>query len=236
MNAADALMRISTQPTLVRWVSRFARDGALSQGPGKRREVALTFDDGPHAKFTPAVLDALDEAGARATFFVVGSCVAEHPELVREARRRGHEVGSHLFSHARETVFDAQSFDAELTRCRRQHEDILGEPLVWLRFPYGERGRQRCREVEARHGLRIAHWTYSSHDSRAASAEAVRARVAAGLRPGAIVLLHDALADADRVQPPYVADRSATILALPRIGADLRAKQLSAVTLSDLVR
>lgn len=231
-----ALLRFTTQPGLVRWVSALARDGALSQGPGVRPEVALTFDDGPHPRYTPAVLDALDAAGAKATFFVVGSAVEAHPELVRGAHARGHEIGTHLFSHARETVLDAAAFEAELERCRARLEDLLGEPLRWLRFPYGERGRQRCREVERRYGLRAAHWTYSSLDSRAQTPDEVTRRVSSGLRRGAIVLLHDALADADRVQAPYVADRSATVLALPRIGAILHERGLRAVTLSDLVR
>lgn len=236
MSFERALLRITTQPHLVRWVSKLARDGALSQGPGLRPEVALTFDDGPHPRYTPAVLDALDAADAKATFFVVGSAVEAHPELVREARARGHEIGTHLFSHARETVLDAAAFDTELKRCQSALEDLLGEPLRWLRFPYGERGSQRCREVEQRYGLLAAHWTYSSLDSRAKTPEEVSRRVASGLRRGAIVLLHDALADADRVSAPYVADRTATILALPRIGAMLREHGLRAVTLSELVR
>lgn len=236
MSLDHALMRELTRPKLVSWLARHVRDGALSQGPGVRPEVALTFDDGPHARYTPELLDALDRAGARATFFVVGSRVESHREIVRETRRRGHEIGTHLYSHARETVFDSKLFHDELSRCQRTLEDLLGEPLVWLRFPYGERGRQRCAEIEARYGVRAAYWTFSSLDSRASEPEVVSARVAAGLRPGAIVLLHDALADADRIKPPYVADRTATLLALPRIGAELRARNLAAVTLSDLVR
>jgi peptidoglycan-N-acetylglucosamine deacetylase len=236
MTLGHALMRALTRPTIVRWLGQTLRDGALSQGPGVRAEVALTFDDGPHARYTPELLDVLDAAGARATFFVVGSHVDAHPELVRETRRRGHEIGTHLYSHARETVFDPKLFHDELTRCQRTLEDLLGEPLRWLRFPYGERGGQRCAEIESRYGLRTAYWTFSSLDSRTKAADAINARVAAGLRPGAIVLFHDALADAARVKPPYVADRSATLLALPRIAMELRSRKLAAVTLSDLVR
>ena len=134
------------------------------------------------------------------------------------------------------TLFDAMAFERELLRSKSSLENLLGEPLRWLRFPYGERGAQRCRDIQQRYGVRAAHWTYSSHDSRAQNPLDVRTRVAVGLRPGAIVLFHDALADADRVQAPYVADRSATVLALPHIGADLRANRLRGVTLSELMR
>lgn len=231
-----ALLRFTTQPPIVHWVSELARGGAVSQGPGERPEVALTFDDGPHPTFTPQVLDALDRAGAKATFFVVGTAVDAHPELVRETRARGHEIGTHLHSHARETVYDDARFDEELRRCKNTLEELLGEPLRWLRFPYGERGNQRCRAVEQRYGVRAAHWTYSSLDSRAKTADDVTSRTALGLRPGAILLLHDALADAERVRAPYVADRSATIAALPAIGSLLGERGLRAVTLSDLMR
>jgi peptidoglycan/xylan/chitin deacetylase (PgdA/CDA1 family) len=236
MSFEHALLRLTKVRPFVSCAARFVHGGAVSQGPSKRPEVALTFDDGPDPRFTPRVLDALDEAAILATFFVVGTAVDAHPELVREARRRGHEIGTHLFSHARETVFDATAFERELLRSKSSLENLLGEPLRWLRFPYGERGAQRCRDIQQRYGVRAAHWTYSSHDSRAQNPLDVRTRVAVGLRPGAIVLFHDALADADRVQAPYVADRSATVLALPHIGADLRANRLRGVTLSELMR
>jgi peptidoglycan/xylan/chitin deacetylase (PgdA/CDA1 family) len=236
MSFEHALLRLTKVRTFVSCTARLVHWGALSQGPSKRREVALTFDDGPDPRFTPRVLDALDQAEIRATFFVVGTAVEAHPELVREARRRGHEIRTHLFSHARETVFDDAAFERELSRSKSALEDLLGVPLRWLRFPYGERGAQRCRDIQQRYGVRAAHWTYSSHDSRAQNPLDVRTRVAVGLRPGAIVLLHDALADADRVQAPYVADRSATVLALPHIGTDLRANRLRGVTLSELMR
>ncbi|MGC4093913.1 MAG: polysaccharide deacetylase family protein [Polyangiaceae bacterium] len=236
MSLELTLMRLATAPGPWRWLTKRLRGGAVIEGPGVRAEVALTFDDGPHRGFTPRVLDALDAIQARATFFVVGRHVEAEPQLVREMHRRGHEIGTHLYSHARETVFQAEAFEGELTRCKRQLEDLLGAPLRWLRFPYGEHGRQSVDAIEARHGVRAAHWTYSSHDSRAPNAESVSARVVAGLRPGAIVLLHDALADAETLRPPYVADRNATILALPHIGAALEAQQLRAVTLSELMQ
>ncbi|GAB3809298.1 polysaccharide deacetylase family protein [Micromonospora zhanjiangensis] len=64
------------------------------------RTIALTFDDGPDPRWTPAVLDVLRKHGAHATFFVLGARVNEHPELARRILAEGHEIGSHTFTHA----------------------------------------------------------------------------------------------------------------------------------------
>ncbi|MET0592094.1 MAG: polysaccharide deacetylase family protein, partial [Polyangiaceae bacterium] len=97
MALADLPLYVSTRPSFVGMVERFARHFALSQGRSGRREVALTFDDGPHPRFTPRVLDTLDAIGAKGTFFVVGRAVREHGAVVKETRRRGHEIGTHLY-------------------------------------------------------------------------------------------------------------------------------------------
>ena len=229
-------LRLSTRTPVVSLVERFVRKNARSQSTSGRREVALTFDDGPHAEWTPRILDALDRAGAKATFFVVGQAVQAHGEIVKDARRRGHEIGTHLHTHERGTVYDDGAFRAELRRATGDLEALLGEPTLWLRFPYGERGKQDPEAIVREHGVTAVHWTYSSHDTRAKSPFDVEARFAAGLRKGAIVLFHDALFDEKTAPPPYVGARDATVAALPRIGSILATRGLRAVTLSALFR
>lgn len=228
--------RVATSRPVVSVVQRSLRRGAISQGPPGRAEVALTFDDGPHPEWTPLVLDMLDRCRARATFFVVGRNVARYPELVVEAKRRGHEVGTHLYSHERGTVLDDARFEDELAQSRALLEPLLGEPLHWLRFPYGAPGNQHPAAIFAKSGLRTAYWTFSSHDGKLSRPEDIVQRVEAGLRPGAIVLLHDALADAGPIPPPYIEARAATVQALPSIAALLSTRELRAVTLSELLR
>lgn len=236
MDLGPVLVTLTTRRPLVTLLEHTVRGHATSQGPTWPRRVALTFDDGPHPTWTPLILDALERAACVATFFVVGRCVAEHPEIVRDARRRGHEIGMHLFSHERSAVYDDVRFRDELCRSKAQLEDLLGEPARWLRFPYGTKGRQSPRAVFEEHGVRVAHWTYSSLDSQLADPGRMVARVDAGLRPGVIVLLHDNLADAGPSLPaPYRAERNATLAALPGIAGRLRARGLSAVTLTALM-
>jgi len=234
MGLSDLPLRVSTRRAFVGLVERFLRKSALSQSRSARAEIALTFDDGPHPEWTPRVLDTLDRVGAKATFFVVGRSASQHGAIVRDARRRGHEIGTHLYSHDRRTVFDDRAFAEELARSKSELESLLGEPIRWLRFPYGERGRQDPRAISRSHGLRTVHWTYSAHDGMLHDASEVVARFRAGLRPGAIVLLHDALADENTLPQPYVAARDVTLAALPDIGAALGERGLRSVTLSEL--
>jgi peptidoglycan/xylan/chitin deacetylase (PgdA/CDA1 family) len=234
MELSELAVTIASKRPIVALVSRLARHGMLSQGPSGRRAIALTFDDGPDATWTPRVLDRLDELGAKATFFVVGRNVANYPEIVRETRARGHEIGTHLTTHTRAVAHDDAAFARELRASLTQLGDLLGEPVRWLRFPHGDVGAQRPRKVLAAFGVEAVHWTFSGHDGFASAPEVVT-RVACGLRPGAIVLLHDCLADGATVPPPYVASREATVRALPGILATARARGLEAVTLSALV-
>src|SRR5262245_63413422 len=100
-----ALLAFAAYAGLVTWgvlspsLEMFA--DVVWRGPEGARGVALTFDDGPHPRFTRSVLDALDAAGARATFFVIGEKGERHPELVRELVARGHLVGIHGTRHDR---------------------------------------------------------------------------------------------------------------------------------------
>jgi peptidoglycan/xylan/chitin deacetylase (PgdA/CDA1 family) len=234
MGLSDLSLRVSTRRTFVGLVERFVRKSALSQSPHARAEIALTFDDGPHPQWTPRVLDALERISAKATFFVVGRSANQHGAIVRDARRRGHEIGTHLYSHDRRTVFDDRAFAEELRRSKGELESLLGEPLRWLRFPYGERGRQDPRTIAKNYDLSTVHWTYSSHDGMLDAPSDVVARFRTGLRPGVIVLLHDALADETTLPSPYVAARDVTVAALPGIGQALAERGLTSVSLSEL--
>jgi peptidoglycan/xylan/chitin deacetylase (PgdA/CDA1 family) len=229
-------VHLGSRRPVVSLVERFARAGIPSQGPRGVSAVGLTFDDGPHPVWTPRILDELDKGSAKATFFVVGRRAKDHAGVVREVRARGHDIGIHLYSHDRGTVYDDGRFDEELRRSRDELAATLGEPVRFLRFPYGERGRQRPRAILDEYGLQAVHWTYSAHDGFYVDPAAVVARVDAGLRAGVIVLLHDALADeGPALTPSYRAERDVTVAALPGILRCLKERNLGAVTLTELL-
>lgn len=201
--------------------------GGTLIGP-KRRAVALTFDDGPSAEHTPAILDELERRGARATFFALGRHVEAQPELARRIAH-GHELAIHSFDHERGTVADRRRFADDVRRCRDLFMRVTGRAARLYRFPWGDPGVIRPADV-AEQGLEPVLWTFSSHDDTL-EADAIVRRVDAHLEPGAIVLLHDALA------PNSVAPRrrDATVQALPAILDLVAARRWAPVTVSELL-
>jgi peptidoglycan/xylan/chitin deacetylase (PgdA/CDA1 family) len=205
------------------------RKGAITQGPPVSK-VALTFDDGPDPEWTPQILDILERAGVRATFFMIGEALEACPDLGREIAARGHEAEAHLYSHSPEAARDDERFDRELTRCLeviRQHTDSAPS---FLRFPYADYGRQSPQRVRERFGLRTVHWSFSTRDSRYDAQQQVR-RVRSLLYPGAVVLLHDGVGRGSK----FAQQRSATIEALPTILEICRERRLKPVRLDDLL-
>ena len=97
---APVVFRLANAARL--WLNdRWLCPGTVSRGPASASRVALTFDDGPDPRWTPAILDVLAAHGARATFFQVGRGQMKHADLARRVVAEGHQVGTHLFAHTR---------------------------------------------------------------------------------------------------------------------------------------
>jgi peptidoglycan/xylan/chitin deacetylase (PgdA/CDA1 family) len=151
----------------------------------------LTLDDGPDPRGTPQVLDALAAAGAHATFFVLGSRAAAHPELVERVLAEGHAVGLHGHEHLRHPGLSRAVGEADTDRALGVLGALGVEPSRW-RTPWGEEA-EWTREVATERGLDLVHWDADTHDWRGDPAPAMLAAVAPRLRDGAIVLAHDGL-------------------------------------------
>jgi peptidoglycan/xylan/chitin deacetylase (PgdA/CDA1 family) len=202
---------------------------ALARGPRDGDRAALTFDDGPGPS-TPAVLDALAAAGARATFFVLGRQAERHPELVRRIAADGHQLASHGYDHGILIFRGAGHVEDQLRRAERAVEAAAGAGAMsrLFRAPHGFRGPATV--VGARRaGYRMAAWTSGVFDSDEPGPAAIARRAARALGPGAILLLHDA----DGWAPDR--PRQQTADALPEICRAARARGLELVTLDELV-
>lgn len=205
------------------WPERGMYGSALWRGPN-RPEVALTFDDGPSPDTTPRVLDTLDAAGARATFFLVGRKAAAHPGLVREIAARGHEIGLHGFDHDR--LFSLRFAGHVVADVRRTQAAIAScgvEPTRFFRPPIGFVSHFTV------HGARRAGVTLVGCSARAfdgfagAAVSKVTARLLRALEPGALLAMHDA-AERDDYAP-------ASLEALPHVLTELKRRELRPVTL-----
>lgn len=164
---------------------------ALSSAPPGGRRVALTFDDGPDPDHTPRVLDRLDEAGARGTFFLVGERVERHPGVAREVIARGHEIGHHSHSHGLWLSFPPRGrLGRDFDRAETAIADATGRRPRFFRPPVGLMNPRIAFELRRR-SMRVVAWSVRPRDGVPVDPEVVERRVRAGLRDGGIVLMHD---------------------------------------------
>jgi peptidoglycan/xylan/chitin deacetylase (PgdA/CDA1 family) len=186
--AALALAAYAT-PALSVPVRRFP--GIVTRGRRPTDAVALTFDDGPHPQGTPAVLEALDRAGARASFFVVGEAVRRHRGLLAEILSAGHEIALHGDRHLPHALMLPRSVLRDLERGRAEVEQEAGVAVTALRAPYGAASLATLAYARRR-GLTVAGWTRWGWDWRAAvTADSIAAAATRSLAGGEVILLHD---------------------------------------------
>jgi len=157
-----------------------------------RRAVALTFDDGPDADSTPALLALLAERKVRATFFCIGERVVQQPELVKRIVADGHRIENHTFRHNPVTnLYSVRRLHDELAWAQAEIQRVTGRAPEFFRPPVGlTNPRVFC--VTDGLGLKVAGYTARGLDRRADAPEKIAGRLLRKLRPGAIFLLHDA--------------------------------------------
>ncbi|MEW2412933.1 polysaccharide deacetylase family protein [Streptomyces sp. NPDC046866] len=169
----------------------------LPPEPGKAAAMALTFDDGPDSRHTPAILDTLARYGVRAVFLVCGGMAAENKDLLRRMTAEGHVIGNHTWSHPHIPTLSRPDLAAEIARTSELVEETVGQAPVWFRAPYGEWNRAAF-EIGAELGMEPLAWTLDSLDWTDPGTTRIVSRVLQGAGPGAIVLNHDAGGDRDQ--------------------------------------
>lgn len=218
---ADATAR----PVVLEW-SR-TRPDTITGVTTHEKAVALSFDDGPDPRYTPAVLDILDRYGVKATFFLEGDHVEQHEALARRIDRAGHEVANHTYDHADLPSLDQAGVAAQIERANDAFRRAgLPQPKLF-RPPRGQYDHEAAAAVRAAglinagwtHGLCVEKWTRQLPPQWAVDA------MLAGVRPGAILLAHDG------GEP----DRTATVDALPYLLDGLRERGYRVVTVGELV-
>lgn len=191
----------------------------IVRGPAVGSRVYLTFDDGPHPEHTPRVLDALARAALPATFFVIGAHAQRHPDLLRRIHREGHRIGHHSYTHSDPATTSARQLRAELHQTDRLFDELLGVRSTLIRPPKGELTAAKVLALW-RAQRTIVLWSIDPRDYRQrAAADLAAALRTQPLRPGDVLLLHDA-------QPH-------TAAVLPDLAAMLRDSGLTASLLPD---
>jgi peptidoglycan/xylan/chitin deacetylase (PgdA/CDA1 family) len=157
--------------------------------PGDAR-VYLTFDDGPDPAWTPRVLDVLDRADARATFFVIGRAARASSALLRRIRTQGHEIGNHTYSHRHPWMMSTAVARGEVRDGAAAIADAIGEPPRLFRPPFG-RMRAVMTEEARTGGQRPVLWSLSAIDWGPLGREQGIARRLDRVATGDVVLMHD---------------------------------------------
>ncbi len=154
--------------------------------------IWLTLDDGPDPIDTPAILDLLDRHQAKATFFVIGKKAAQHPELIREIHRRGHQIGNHSWSHPHATFWclGPMRTHQEIAKCQQVIAGIIGKAPEVFRAPVGHHNFF-VHPVLKRYNLRLIGWNSRGFDGVSATLAEVAARIRKSAQNGSIVLAHE---------------------------------------------
>lgn len=160
----------------------------------------LTIDDGPDPQDTPVILDALDAAGVKAVFFVIGEKVAKYPELAREIVRRGHELGNHTMTHPQASFWGAGSVRTrrEIARCSEAIETATGTRPRWFRAPVGHRN-YFTHPIATELGMEVVAWTHRGYDAVMRDVPAIVRQITTDVVDGDILLMHEATPVAQEV-------------------------------------
>ena len=183
--------------------------------------IAMTFDDGPHATLTPKLLDLLAARHIKVTFFVLGECVEQNPEVLRRAAREGHEIANHSWSHPQFTKLSDESVRSQLRRTDDAIKAITGKRPTLFRPPYGAISARQKKWIHDEFGYEIILWDVDPLDWKDPGPTTVCNRILRETRPGSIVLSHDI--------------HRGTVEAMPATLEQLQAKHFKFVTVSELI-
>ncbi|MGE7948980.1 polysaccharide deacetylase family protein [Lysinibacillus sp. NPDC093688] len=185
--------------------------------------IALTFDDGPHKKYTPAILDILDKYNAKATFFIVGENAEKNPELAYRIHEEGHELAIHTYTHPFRT--NISNLMKEIKQTHATIYGITGYAPVLFRPVKGQYTDSMIDAI-AKAGYKVVMWSWhlDTFDWKSPGDKKITNTVLKGAKPGSVVLFHDG-----------GGNREQTVRALEKILPELENQGYKFVTISELL-
>jgi peptidoglycan/xylan/chitin deacetylase (PgdA/CDA1 family) len=193
----------------------------LSRGKSTLKEIALTFDDGPHPAYTPKILEILKRYNVKATFFVVGEMAAKYPDLVRSEILAGHSVGNHTYHHVNLTKVRSEDVAVEIKACGDIIKAITGKAPHLFRPPGGDYDKSVSMVATAL-GYTTVLWTDDPGDYASPGEKVIDARLLTSVNNGGIILIHDGIEQ--------------TIEVLPYIIQTLQSRGYKLVTIDQMIK
>ncbi len=189
------------------------------------RIIALTFDDGPDANFTPKILDVLKKHEVPATFFIIGVNAEKNPDNLKRITIEGHDIGQHGYNHYKMSNLTPEEINAELDKVNILLKEQTGKSTNIFRPPYGAIDPELVETVKAR-GDYIILWDIDSLDWRGLDKNQILKNILPEVHPGAIILQHSAGGPGE--------DLTGTIEALDELIPELQTAGYQFVTISQM--
>lgn len=199
------------------------QDLVIYRHPNDRMEIALTFDDGPHPRYTPMILEILEEYGIKATFFMIGENVRYYTPAAEAVIRAGHEVGNHTDSHRCLKSLGTEDMKKEIRACEESIASVSECRPRFVRPPEGEMS-ETMKNLVSDMDYRIVLWDVDTRDWAHTPPATIAAQVLEDVHPGDIILMHD-----------FIGERSPTPEALRLLIPALLERGYRFVTVSELV-
>ncbi|RHW35837.1 polysaccharide deacetylase family protein [Lysinibacillus yapensis] len=190
----------------------------------ERKVVALTFDDGPHKKYTSEILDLLDQYDAKGTFFIVGQQAEKNPDVVMRMYEDGHELANHTYTHPYSR--NVSKIMKEIKQTNDAIFSITGQTPTLFRPVEGQYTDPMIDEI-SKGGYKVVMWSWhqDTEDWRNPGVNRIVNRVLNGIREGDVVLFHDG-----------GGNRTQTVRALEKILPELQNQGYQFVTITDLMK
>jgi peptidoglycan/xylan/chitin deacetylase (PgdA/CDA1 family) len=194
-----------------------------SKNREKIGQVALTFDDGPHPRYTQAILDILEEYHITATFFIIGVNATLYPEALLAISKAGCEIGNHTFTHENLKNASPDEVSKELLKCENAIGDRINTVTKLFRPPQGACTKM-VEDIAASKGYDVILWSIDTEDWAHTPPEKIAENVLSSLSNGDIILMHD-----------YISGKNTTCDALKILIPEILKRGYEFVTVSELI-
>ncbi len=190
---------------------------------GNKKQIALTFDDGPHPTKTPQILDILNKYDIKATFFLIGKNIEYYPDIVKREINEGHEIGNHTYSHAQLDKLTKEAIEKEISDFENTLSCLCDYAPSIIRPPCGSFGNELKSAVE-KINYKIVLWSIDTRDWSHTPADIITNNILSKAKSGDIILMHD-----------YITGDSPTPAVLEVIIPNLIEAGYEFVTVSELI-
>lgn len=205
-------------------ITKMQHQISFYRGSKYKKQVALTFDDGPDNNYTPKILDILKKEHVKATFFVVGTMAKRYPSSLKRINDDGHIIANHSWNHPILSKMPESAVLKQIEDTNNVVTSVIGKTPLLIRPPYGALN-EKLEKAIGNKGYKLIYWNVDTLDWNNQTEDNIMAIVKKEMKPGSIILQHNA--GAESIQ--------ATVDALPKLIAYLRGQHYEFVTIDDML-